>query len=88
MKKKKTEKFVFAGVMCDVKYDNNGNMLILSSNTENEKEIYYLNLYAPNGVRKFYKEFNSPVDNINFTQDGMFYFRLNENIVVCNKTSV
>ncbi len=88
LKKKKTDKFAYNGQMCDVKYDKDGCIYILSSETTNNESIYYLNLYAPNGIRQYYRELSGKVDNLNILQNGKFYFRLNENIVICNKTSV
>ena len=88
LKKNKTDKFGFAGQMCDAKFDKQGNVLILSSEKKAENDIYYINLYSPTGVKYYYREFNMPVDNLSDFDGSSFYFRLNNNIVVCEKTSV
>ncbi|MBR6061085.1 MAG: hypothetical protein IKP67_03320 [Spirochaetales bacterium] len=88
MKKNKTYKFGFSGQMCDAKFDRQGNVLILSSESKADNDIYYLNLYSPTGVKYYYREFNMPVDNLGPFDGDSFYFRLNNNIVVCEKTSV
>ena len=80
--------FGFAGQMCDAKFDKQGNVLILSSEKKAENDVYYINLYSPTGVKYYYREFNMPVDNLSDFDGSSFYFRLNNNIVVCEKTSV
>jgi len=82
--KKKFGGYKFKGELNEVKFDKQGNILILSS----LDNIYYLTMYATNSTIIFYKEFNKKIENINFINDYSFYFRMENFIVTMAKISV
>ncbi len=84
IKRKKTGNFVFNGELNEVKFDNNGNILIASS----IKDRHYLIMYAPNSTILFYKEFNKKIENINFINEYSFYFRMENFIITMSKILV
>ena len=81
IKKKRYSDFVFFGELKSVKFDNNGNIMIVS----NHKNTYYLNIYSQTNIKLFYKEFDSIIDNVNFIDNSKFFFRIKHNIVVFEK---
>lgn len=65
------------GEIIDLQFDQLGNAITLT----NEDNLYCINVFSPNGKKKFYKEFVDTIDNIKVLQDNSFYFRLNDIIV-------
>jgi hypothetical protein len=68
----------FTGQINEIAFSKNGDILISSISNN----IYYLNIYAKNGIKKFYREFSEPADNFNFIDVRSFYFRLSDNIII------
>ncbi|HOV14519.1 MAG TPA: hypothetical protein PK771_09570 [Spirochaetota bacterium] len=65
------------GEILDVQFDNSGNIITLT----NKDNLYFINIFYPNGKKIFYKEFAQSVNNIKVLPDNSFYFKLNDIVV-------
>ena len=78
MKKKKHGYIKNNGVLKEIVFSSNGYILTVTS----DGVLYYLMIYTPDGEKKYYKDFISPVTNFNFFNKRDFYFKLNDKIVI------
>ena len=68
--------FKINGSVNEINFDNNGNILVLSS----KDALYYLTIFSSKGEKKYYKEFASIVSNFE-CNNNMSYFRLLDLII-------
>jgi len=64
------------GEIREISFDQKGNIVVASF----EKDIYYLTIYNPNGIKKYYKEFSESVSDLTFIDESTFYFRISDTI--------
>lgn len=65
------------GKMKEISFDTKGNIIVASF----EKDIYYLTIYNPNGIKKFYREFSNVVTDLKFIDEKTFYFKIDD--IIC-----